>query len=483
MSPQGEEGRCSNPAEVMLSKKICRACGARGVKNRCGGCRVVYFCDRECQKQVWSVHRAECQTLATSAETKTAETGFMELFRNKVFGATSSSTDTTAAVEPDVVPKPKKSVKLITTPIIPEIPVISPSSEALGDTMDAMDATPATSATPSSKKKKKHKKKKRSNSLHAPSSAPMPAMQMKNRSISLSAKKQVMWGEVYAREFTRFPGGGGAVPYDGTWALGLGSPTADVQLGSVLEVEELRLLELEARAKELSKSKRSHVRSGETRQFDYKSGARNPLFGRLSERERKKVFTESELKHPEEHHHPLTPSPHASPVLKGKSQRKRSTSSELSALDDMEVVVHDFACVSIEQLDEFAKIRDSREEACGCSCGDLIKKVSKMNVKKLHAFLADRDITVKVHSKPELLALAKGIALQEKNCSNSKDCECARNGVECHASVCVGCAGDCWNPHKSYMYKKKEVEQYRKQLIAKWRDFDGLHQPRSISVS
>jgi hypothetical protein len=322
-------------------------------------------------------------------------------------------------------------------------------------------AVDSPTASKNSKNKKK-KKKKRSNSFHAQASSSMISNAQKNRSASFSVKKHVHWGEVKAREFTRFPGGGSAVPYDGTWALGLGDPIGDIVLGDVNEVEEIKAKELKDRIKELPLNKRKHVRDGETRQFDYCRGIDNPLFKRMSEVQRKKIFVEDEKTHPEAHHHPQTIQPQDS----SQKQQRKSRHSK-SNNDEMEVNVHDFACVSVEQLDEFMKIRDSREE-CGCSCGDLVRKVSKMNIKKLHTFLAERDVTITSHSKSELMTLAKAIALEEKNCSNSRSCECVKNGIECHANVCIGCAGECFNPNKWYGYDKDRVKAYRKTQLAKW---------------
>ena len=134
----------------------------------------------------------------------------------------------------------------------------------------------------------------------------------------------------------------------------------------------------------------------------------------------------------------------------------------------------DFGCVSIEQLDEFTRIRDSREGACGCSCGDLVKKVAKMNVKKLRAFLSDRQVELPGRGKTELMAAAKALARAHKNCQSADaDCECARNGVPCHADVCGGCAGACCNPLECYTYKSAEVKQYRKEQLAKYQQLQG----------
>lgn len=472
-----------------MAEKTCLSCGQERVKQRCGGCRRVYFCDRECQKRAWRDHRPLCIPASEPAVVAEAAAVGMQAPPSSSSLAATQPVDNGVPVKDPTRASPStkaiasalhtkkvaspKSVTLVTEPVaVLELPASADDHDNSGSNGSA------------SKKKKKHKKKKRSNSMHAPASEKFVKPDLKNRSVSLSVRKHIMWGDVYAREYTRFPGGGGAVPYDGTWALGLGAPVADVQLGSVLDVEELREQELKSRIQELPKSKRSYVREGETRQFDYCRGIDNPLFSRLSERERKQIFIEVSAKS-----HSLDDEDE--PRRANGSKRKGSISSSppkhnhhanaglrrlslsfsdngTSETDELETP--DFACVSIEQLDEFAKIRDSREVACGCSCGDLVKKVAKMNLKRLHAFLADRDIEVTVHSKPELLALAKAVAAKEKNCSNSIECECMKNGVECHSNVCDGCVGDCWNPHSAYMYNKKQVVQYRKEQIAKWRE-------------
>ncbi|CAH0514262.1 unnamed protein product [Peronospora belbahrii] len=327
-----------------------------------------------------------------------------------------------------------------------------------------------------SKASKKHKKKRkaRSKSMQMSSTNVLLAqeLQRKSRSTSLGGKKHVIWGDVSAREFARFPGGGSAVPYDGTWALGLGKKIADVELGSVQEVELLREQALQERAKKLSKSKRRDVRVGETRQFDYRHGVENPLFQRLSEDDRKKVFTLEKQTQEEG----AFQTPMLSSVEIKKLRRKYSTGStaSLESFEELQVAdaamtAPDFGCVSIEQLEEFVKIRGSRDGACGCSCGDLVKKVAKMSVKKLRAFLQERNILPPGPGKTELMAAAKKVAREEKNCQSAdSDCECARNGVPCHSDVCEGCAGDCNNPFQRYEYKSDEVKQYRKEQLAKW---------------
>lgn len=93
-----------------------------------------------------------------------------------------------------------------------------------------------------------------------------------------------------------------------------------------------------------------------------------------------------------------------------------------------------------------------------------------MNVKKLRAFLQERNVPLPGTGKTELMAAAKKVAREQKNCQSAdSDCECVRNGVPCHSDVCEGCAGDCYNPFQRYEYKSSEVKQYRKQQLAKWR--------------
>uniref|UniRef100_A0AAV1U8U6 SAP domain-containing protein n=1 Tax=Peronospora matthiolae TaxID=2874970 RepID=A0AAV1U8U6_9STRA len=331
---------------------------------------------------------------------------------------------------------------------------------------------------------------------HHDSSVSPPSLR-KNRSVSLGAKKHVIWGDVSAREFARFPGGGGAVPYDGTWALGLGHQVSDVALGSVLERETRRQQTLQDRVEHLSRARRRDVREGETRQFDYRRGVENPLFARLSEEERKRVFAlvqeekEVELRGktgPSRASETRLPSPLHGP---NPSRRKNSTASldafeEGASGDDAAWRTPDFGCLSIEQLDEFTRIRDSRDGAGGCSCGDLVKKVAKMNVKKLRAFLQERQVAqLPGVGKTELMAAAKKLAREQKNCqSTDSDCECARNGVPCHSDVCEGCAGDCCNPFQRYVYRSVEVQQYRKEQLAKYQQLQGkVQQPDDVTAS
>lgn len=40
--------------------KWCLACQKRGCDLKCGGCKSIYFCNRECQAKAWPIHKAHC---------------------------------------------------------------------------------------------------------------------------------------------------------------------------------------------------------------------------------------------------------------------------------------------------------------------------------------------------------------------------------------------------------------------------------------
>ena len=38
----------------------CLACDKEGCKKKCGECKSVYFCNKQCQKKAWHVHKKHC---------------------------------------------------------------------------------------------------------------------------------------------------------------------------------------------------------------------------------------------------------------------------------------------------------------------------------------------------------------------------------------------------------------------------------------
>lgn len=41
--------------------KWCLYCGNKSAGNRCAQCKHVYFCDAECQKKAWPIHKKHCK--------------------------------------------------------------------------------------------------------------------------------------------------------------------------------------------------------------------------------------------------------------------------------------------------------------------------------------------------------------------------------------------------------------------------------------
>ncbi|ETW07769.1 hypothetical protein H310_02207 [Aphanomyces invadans] len=472
----------------------CHHCCAEDARCRCGQCKAVYFCNRDCQIQAWPTHRPECIPPAVSPSPSdssthvgsvTQDTPFTPSLRvspavvkaepvqvnaaidDAVDNATQepskkskkkkkkskqvhvASQESSASSSPDEHPT-KAAIHLT---VMPTAMVQSKSSSVSKDDWTAHD-------TVSKKDKKKAgkagaanhpSKQQRSQSLPGGIMSKGRSSIVKAKSKSMIVKKGVSWGTVSAREFARCPGGGGAVPDEGTWALGLGKVIHDITLGPVETIELLKE-NAEKKLHNHAPPTSHHNHHNHHHKKERPAVLPGERLHRLSERERKELLMEAE----DSHCHEDTV---ASPPKHEHSRRQRRSSSE-------DCDAHVFASLCLEQATEFAVIRSSRDEMCGCSCGDLVKKVSKMHVKKLVAWLHDRDVDTSAMSKSDLLQTAKSIASQEKNCATD-DCECARNGVPCHQGVCSGCKDSCHNDR--YTYKSDAVAQYRKAQLALWK--------------
>lgn len=245
--------------------------------------------------------------------------------------------------------------------------------------------------------------------------------------------KDFRFGPVTVLEFERDIGGCG-VPGDGSWALALGDKVFAESCMSLEAHEAEREGILVARTAKLTKKERRHCR-GETRQWDYRGVdfGRNPLFGRLCERERRGLLMEQ-----------MSASSHAF---------------ELSA-------------AGAKELDD---IRKSRAAGGGCSCAPL--RPDKLTVKKLKEELKLRGLSVEGSRKDLQKSLQVALHSGEETISlcGGNACECAREEIECHADLC-GCykghrhghsddtGGKCCNPHGIYAYSAAKVDTYRRQF-------------------
>merc|ERR1712224_200548 len=46
--------------EAKCQEQLCAACGASQPSRQCGRCRAVHYCGRDCQRQHWPTHKANC---------------------------------------------------------------------------------------------------------------------------------------------------------------------------------------------------------------------------------------------------------------------------------------------------------------------------------------------------------------------------------------------------------------------------------------
>ena len=58
--PAAGGGPSSSAERALLNFGICARCGSQEAKYHCGICSLVFYCNGECQKQHWSVHKKHC---------------------------------------------------------------------------------------------------------------------------------------------------------------------------------------------------------------------------------------------------------------------------------------------------------------------------------------------------------------------------------------------------------------------------------------
>lgn len=49
-------------AKSVFAMDVCWTCGRQDAKKLCGHCRVLRYCDTECQHRDWAEHKAQCGT-------------------------------------------------------------------------------------------------------------------------------------------------------------------------------------------------------------------------------------------------------------------------------------------------------------------------------------------------------------------------------------------------------------------------------------
>ncbi len=254
-----------------------------------------------------------------------------------------------------------------------------------------------------------------------------------------TVSKTVSFGTVTVTMYERIVGGCG-VPTSGTWALALGSLNRMDDPPVSLDLYELqRTVRLEARRAQLTCSEQVKTVSLETRQWDMRPDPINPLFKRLTERERMGI---------------LLPYIGEEECLFGRT-------------------VHD-AFVEHAQVGsiELDLLRRQRAGSGGCDCRPLtLQQIKKLPMAKLKKELSARKLCSQGERRDliELLSIATngGIDVCTFNC------QCARNGVPCHSYICACCQnssiddGRCHNPTGlPCVYSENSVNSDRRRKLS-----------------
>jgi hypothetical protein len=220
----------------------------------------------------------------------------------------------------------------------------------------------------------------------------------------------------------------------------------------------------------------------ETRQWDYRSKVKNPLFGALTEATRQAIFLAasggSEADQQQNHHHqngtediPKAKSKSGSSTATARSfkqpsynnaRRSRSNSSGNSSN-----ISHNFnetynQVYVMHVRNELEQLRNDRTKsgATGCNCRKLNiyippkdgsggKKAQHKRLKpsKLSQELKKRNLYDSSMSREEMEKVLQK-AVEEEPCCRDEDCFCIRNGIDCQADAC-----SCW--HDSHVHIKR----------------------------
>lgn len=73
--PQNNQPPAPRPNSLRsdIVQKICGSCNKENAKSKCGRCQSIYYCNAECQKRHWPVHKVGCQVLGTQSQNQPVE--------------------------------------------------------------------------------------------------------------------------------------------------------------------------------------------------------------------------------------------------------------------------------------------------------------------------------------------------------------------------------------------------------------------------
>lgn len=364
---------------------------------------------------------------------------------------------------------------------------------------DPATAVAKQTSSSSSRKRKKNKKKKSRNkgSSNNATATATTSLDKKNRSVSFA--------HVHIHSFPRCLGVSG-VPGNGGWPLGMTLHSEDrrapdeASLGAgvtnMVAIDDYenakqerliqRIQEQKQQQQSGSSSESLRIDHGdkkastvlETRQWDYKSQCRNPLFGSLIEKERMQLLLESSsaresegddvLSVPSKQHQRVgrnnshnSTCGGASSNVQGNQNNSSHSSSNNNTYSSGDHYNDEYTDVEVRHVrNELEQIRNNRtmDGAIGCTCRKLQvyilpkgqaagKKAHhrRMKPSKVKEELRKRQLlppeeVLQQYSREALEGMLHDAVELEPCCTPNSGCSCVRNGIECQADTC-----SCWH--------------------------------------
>lgn len=348
---------------------------------------------------------------------------------------------------------------------------------------DSTDDSPAATTKLTSNKKKKRKKKRKKS---------------KKKSTTAPVAKHVSFGKVIVNQFQRALGTD-VVPLDGCWPLGMGQPVLkDAEV--VFPIDKYEASKQERLQQRVTDLPQDMLPVGglslplETRQWDYRRKAKNPLFRMLREHERMELLLGTDS-----HTQPEAKSEGNSAACEkrqgGIGRRRSARLSDQSSRKQKPLIPYNETFTKADVMhsrSELEQIRTSRtvEGATGCSCRKLNvyllppnagKKAHhrRMNLPKVKEELRKRHLLpddCQQKSREELEILLHDTVLNEPCCAY--DCPCWQNGIGCQADAC-GCWQQkvpksmdslaietaCGNPEGMYAVDLVKIDNWRSSVL------------------
>jgi hypothetical protein len=315
---------------------------------------------------------------------------------------------------------------------------------------------------PSASKKNKQQSGKQRNNNSKKKKNRKKKNQKENKAIIVKTKN-LCFGHVRIQEYERCLGID-VVPLDGSWPLGIGKKLVEcaiVEL-TVDQYEEEKQQRLQERMAQLVGLERLQPRQDvlETRQWDYLSRSKNPLFHLVTESNRMELL----LRYSEPDNQAVVvsvdchkSSPTTTTTGKQRKQSSSSTSSSSSRRENSfterfndvftKADVSHFR-VELEDIRAMRSIKD----ATGCSCHRLkvyippehgagkTAQKKRLAIHKVKIELKKRNLLPKddhAVSREELERILHD-AVEKEGCCDY-DCPCYQNGIGCQSDAC-----DCW---------------------------------------